>query len=225
MRYRIDTCAFHDAVYLDRLYSRAPPWPERDKGTVFVALDGLNFSCGYLKLARRHCACNEFSHFRRHPMTVNVPPGPGMSQESSARRNGEALPQFLGEWSYAIDHAAPVAALLFGDLGQLAEPGNQFGDFTPKRNINSINWKWNNRVMQLREKSATRDGCNRSLMSAVQERLHIVDHGQSGAQDQNMTILRHPGRSFPWIGIQIIGQVRLTSFISRGQYDDLCGNA
>lgn len=150
-----------------------------------------------------------------------------MSQESPARRNGETLPQLLRERPYAVDHATPVAALLLGRTGHFAEPGKQFGDFTPERNINSVNWKRDNRAMGLEEKSATRDCSSRSLVSAVQEGLHVIDHCQPSAQDQNMTMLRDLGfgRSLPWIRIQIIGHVCRTGFVSRSQYNDLSADA
>ena len=167
MRDWVDARAFHDAGDLHRLCSRAPPWPERDAGRVFAAFDGLNFSGNDLELARRHCARDKFFHLRRHAMAMNIPPRPCMSQESPARRNGKTLPQLLGEWPYAVDYAPPVAALQLGSTGHFAEPANQFGDFAPKRNINSVNCKRDNRTMGLGEKSATGDCSNRSFVSAV----------------------------------------------------------
>src|SRR6202044_3131615 len=105
-----------------------------------IEFDGLNFSGNDLELARRYCAREEFFHLRRHPVAVNIPPCPCVSQESTAGWRAETLPQLLGERPNAIYHATPVAALLLGSSRHLAKPGGQFGDIASKRNINPIYW-------------------------------------------------------------------------------------
>ena len=90
-----------------------------------------------------------------------------MTQEPAPRRNGETLPQLLGERPQTVDHAAPAAAPLLGRTDRAAQPANEPGDVGPEGNIGPIDRKWHNRPMRPGQKPVTGDCGDRSPMAGI----------------------------------------------------------
>ena len=111
--------------------------------------------------------------FRRHSVAVNVPPGASVFEKPSAGFAWHGAPDRLHMWAQTINDASPVSAVLNFRARSRAKPTQKRCELRRRRQFRLRDWRGLDAAMGLREKTAPREGDNRSTMAGLAQRDQI----------------------------------------------------
>src|SRR6202020_765701 len=110
-------------------------------------------------------------------------------------------------WAQTINDAPPVSAVLNFNARSRAKPTQKRSEPRSRRQFRLRDLCGIDAAMGLREKTAPREGDNRSTMTGLAQRNRGADHCQSSAQNQDRRILGGVPRTrvLPWTHAWPIG--------------------
>lgn len=127
--------AIDDRADLHVRYVAVPPSTVANKRPCDILLDTDHFCCYQGQAPGGERLCNTRLNFRRHAVTVHVPPGAHVFEEAALGSDRKLTPEPLGERSNGIDYTSPVAAVNDMRMDAITKPAQQPAGAGPEGNI------------------------------------------------------------------------------------------